>query len=735
MNKLGKSLVLFLAISGFSFFLSSPAVSAVSASEFNPGRIIDDAIFYNKNAMGGAQEVQNFLNTHVPACDTWGTGPSGYGNLTKAQYAQQMGWHGPPYACLQNYHENPSNGETSFEKGGGAFTGGQSAAQIIWNAAQEYGINPQVLIVMLRKESAGPLTADNWPLKTQYKYAMGYGCPDSGPNYSANCDATKSGFYNQMRLAAWQLRYYANNINTYNYRPGRTNYIQYSPDPNCGGKNVYIENIATASLYIYTPYVPNDAALNAYPGTAPCGAYGNRNFFMMFNDWFGGVNAPNYLATYSSQGAYPVISQTQSSTITLRYKNGGNKTWYHSATAGAAQTEPVVLATIRPVNRCSSFVTGSWYTCTRPTGLFTKVYESNGTTLASNQHIVQPNQIAEYTFDITAPSEAYTGNYDEYFAPIREGAPNGSWYMGADNVFMRLGVKNAYVATFSGQSPYTTISQNDRTDSFIRFKNNGVLPWYDSTTAAANNVKPVVLATDGPVNRKSNLGPSWPNSTRPGTTFSKVYEADGLTLAQNQHIVSIGQIVQFDFKYTATATQRPDSYREYMQLIREGAMNFIVENSGAHLDITVKPSNYSASYSTQNSYLTLSPLGTGQMYYDLKNTGHTTWYDDQSWTPGILPVHLATTNSINRASKFTDPSWPNSARPATTFAKVYLQDGSTLSPDQHKVQPGQIARFEFTVKAPSNNGTYREDFQPIIEGAPGYSWNMGGAVWQPISVQ
>ena len=296
--------------------MGSQAASAVSPRDFKPGRIIDDSIFYNKSAMNGVQAIQNFLNTHVPVCDTWGTGSSGHGNLTRAQYAQQMGWHAPPYACLQNYHENPATGETSFEKGGGGFAGGQSAAQIIWDASQEYGINPQVLLVMLRKESAGPLTADNWPLKTQYKYAMGYGCPDSGPNYSANCSSAKAGFYNQMRLAAWQLRYYANNINTYNYRPYRNNYIQHNPDPACGGKNVYIENVATASLYIYTPYVPNDGALDAYPGSASCGAYGNRNFFMMFSDWFGSTQVYdpygwNLVKTSTDSKVYLVVGNTK----------------------------------------------------------------------------------------------------------------------------------------------------------------------------------------------------------------------------------------------------------------------------------------------------------------------------------------------------------------------------------------------------------------------------------------
>ena len=166
-------------------FVSSQAYAA-NPADFNPGRIIDDELFYNKDDMSVA-EIQSFLNAHVPACDTWGTGPSGYGNLTRAQYAQQiMGWHGPPYTCLNNYHENPETGATSFENGGGAFAGGISTAQIIYNAAQQYGINPKVLLVTLRKEALN-IYGDSWPLKSQYRYAMGYACPDSGPNYSAAC--------------------------------------------------------------------------------------------------------------------------------------------------------------------------------------------------------------------------------------------------------------------------------------------------------------------------------------------------------------------------------------------------------------------------------------------------------------------------------------------------------------------------------------------------------------------
>lgn len=290
-----------LVISIGSLVATSNNANSLSYTEFQPGRIIDDEIFYDNTAMGSAKAVQDFIISHTPAyCDTQGTSKSGYSNLTNAEYAQQVrGWPGPPYVCLQNYHENPTTGETSFEKGGGYFEGGQNAGQIIWDAAQKYRINPQVLLVLLRKESLN-LFSDYWPMKSQYKYAMGYACPDSGPNYSANCDDTKAGFYKQVNLAAWQLRYYYNNMGSYNYIPGRWNTIQFNPQPSCGTKNVYIENAATASLYIYTPYTPNDAALRAYPGEAPCGAYGNRNFWFMFNEWFGTTLTNNIKVSFKS---------------------------------------------------------------------------------------------------------------------------------------------------------------------------------------------------------------------------------------------------------------------------------------------------------------------------------------------------------------------------------------------------------------------------------------------------
>jgi hypothetical protein len=72
------------------------------------------------------------------------------------------------------------------------------------------------------------------------------------------------------------------------YKKLGNNTIQYNPSTSCGSSNVNIETSPTAALYTYTPYQPNQAALNNMYGTGDsCSAYGNRNFWRMFNDWFG----------------------------------------------------------------------------------------------------------------------------------------------------------------------------------------------------------------------------------------------------------------------------------------------------------------------------------------------------------------------------------------------------------------------------------------------------------------
>ena len=287
------SLVLSMAMP----FVANKNTKALSSSDFNAGRIIDDVVFRNKNSMS-VQQIQDFLNAKVPTCDRNHTGFTGSSGTV----------YSPPWTCLKEYNENTStlqNNIGQFNTDGSPYQvpGGISAAQIIWNAGQQYNINPQVILATLQKESG--IVTDTWAAGWQYKTAMGYGCPDTGPNNSANCSANYFGFYNQVNDAAWQFNQYIINPSSYNFQSGVTRYIQYSPDVNCGGSDVAIQTAATAALYNYTPYQPNPAALagmsNISPGNSVnCGAYGNRNFFWYFNLFFGSTYVINPSVTLSS---------------------------------------------------------------------------------------------------------------------------------------------------------------------------------------------------------------------------------------------------------------------------------------------------------------------------------------------------------------------------------------------------------------------------------------------------
>ena len=265
-----------LALAVF-FTIPSKDSLAVTGADWNAGNIISDDQFFNPGSMS-TSDIQSFLNSMNPTCDTWGARPSEFGGGTRAQYGASVG-KPAPYTCLKDYVENPTTHQNNAN--GGSVSGGWSSAQIIKYAADTYTINPKVLIVLLQKEQT--LVTDTWPFPGQYKSATGYGCPDTAP-----CDADYYGLYNQVVNAARQFQLYAKYPANYRYKAYQNNAIQWSPTSSCGSSTVYIANQATAGLYNYTPYQPNQAALNNLYGTGDgCSAYGNRNFWRLYSDWFG----------------------------------------------------------------------------------------------------------------------------------------------------------------------------------------------------------------------------------------------------------------------------------------------------------------------------------------------------------------------------------------------------------------------------------------------------------------
>lgn len=266
----------------------SPAMAA-PVTGFQPGNIIDDALFYNGSSMN-ASEIQSFLNQRLSSCRIGTPGympgdpsPSGSGNIIASN-------------CLKDFRQTTSSQPADQYCAAYVGAANETSAQIIEKVGRACGISQKVLLVMLEKEQS--LLTDSWPVTRQYNYALGMNCPDSGPGGSANCDAASAGFSKQLYLGARQLKVYKGNPNSFNYKPFQDNTIQWHPNTGCGTSRVYIENWATAALYIYTPYRPNQAALDAGWGTGDgCSSYGNRNFFLFYTNWFGSTHGQSYPVT------------------------------------------------------------------------------------------------------------------------------------------------------------------------------------------------------------------------------------------------------------------------------------------------------------------------------------------------------------------------------------------------------------------------------------------------------
>lgn len=184
------------------------------------------------------------------------------------------------------------------------------ASKIIWDAAQAYGINPQVILATLQKEQSIVTTPN--PTAYQYNYAMGYGCPDSG-------SCSYAGFFNQVDNGTWQFRVdmeLSSNNNYWGYTPssfpcnGPTRYysaalkpgndVTFLDDYGTGYARFVIPNASTATLYCYTPHV--------FPGSSRQYFSGSYNFVYYFLRWFGDSSTPYAFKGTASATVYIYVN-------------------------------------------------------------------------------------------------------------------------------------------------------------------------------------------------------------------------------------------------------------------------------------------------------------------------------------------------------------------------------------------------------------------------------------------
>ena len=70
----------------------------------------------------------------------------------------------------------------------------------------------------------------------------------------------------------------------FRFRAGERVEARYGPGEECTSVEITPANRATASLYNYTPYVPNQGALAGHGND--CSVYGNANVYGYMRAWF-----------------------------------------------------------------------------------------------------------------------------------------------------------------------------------------------------------------------------------------------------------------------------------------------------------------------------------------------------------------------------------------------------------------------------------------------------------------
>jgi hypothetical protein len=627
----------------------SQKASALSGSEFKAGRIMDDAVFFNGNSMSTAQ-IQEFMNAKRPDCDTNGQktiyDPVHGDTVTRKVYSERRGV-STPFICLKSYKQDTTNKSPEGGLCNGHTAGNKSSAQIIYEVAQSCGVSPKVLLVLLQKEQS--LVTDDWPWPIQYRSATGYGCPDTAP-----CDEQYYGFFNQVYMAARVYKYYAKYPTSFNHIAGRKNYVLYNPNTNCGGSEVYIENQATAGLYNYTPYQPNAAALNNLYGTGDsCSAYGNRNFWRMYRDWFGSTTGSCSTTVgyqYSTAGGWilPPSELFAGDRINVRVKvrNTGSETWSKTGSS------PVRLGLVNDKPSIMYTPGEGWISNTR---------------VAMKEATVSPCETATFDFTYTSPqSGGFSLDYINLVAENKTWLPDRGWFIGLNNLVFR--------ATKTSESPIdsTPAPGLDQTMT-MSLRNDGNFTW----NKAGSNPLRLGKIRDVPS----------PFATKDGWLSP-------IRVAMQEATVAPGETATFKFRMR-TPYRKGVYYEAFAPLLENKRWGGPVSMHKLESPSPTYGYEVTGIVTTQVP-LVLAPNAEGSFTVKLKNTGNSVWHNSNTGSP----LRLGTENSRDHASVMYHSSWVSNHR---------------IDCSAENVQQHQTTLCSFKVKAPSKPGTYVETLRPLIE--------------------
>ncbi len=177
---------------------------------------------------------------------------------------------------------------------------GIPASRIIFDAAQKYRINPKVILTTLQKEEA-LITLKSYS-SYAINFAMGFHRPsDFKSQVYGGTKLLRDGYDFLAAKYGWKVGV-----------PHRT-----EDNPKYVNNIVVPGNKATASLYLYTPYI------GGYYTSSGSYIGGNYNFVKIFNRWFGDPN--KYLSVKLSPDKYLIYTVFgKNASFSVEITNNGN---------------------------------------------------------------------------------------------------------------------------------------------------------------------------------------------------------------------------------------------------------------------------------------------------------------------------------------------------------------------------------------------------------------------------
>ncbi|MBW4061660.1 hypothetical protein HJC99_03780 [Candidatus Saccharibacteria bacterium] len=277
-------------------------VAPQAALAYTDSHLIDDAVFDNVGSMTQAQ-IQSFLDGSDHRLSAASTCLASY--QTPNFYWDGSHWH---YGDITD-PSDPLYATAAWSSSYGPSTISASAA--IFRSANQWGLNPQVILATLQKEES--LVTGTSCTPGRYAAALGYDCPDTltlhdyptiGITGTCVNHERYAGFSKQVLWAGWQFKfnkersigntaYDGDDALTYGgymtqgtfARCGSCALNYYNGYATIDGQSIYLENGSTASLYQYTPHLGQSfpGIFETFFGAGSTSAYPTGTIFRSAN--------------------------------------------------------------------------------------------------------------------------------------------------------------------------------------------------------------------------------------------------------------------------------------------------------------------------------------------------------------------------------------------------------------------------------------------------------------------